>query len=110
MKAKNLVLNESSEGEPVKEPIKSGKDRKLVLRFLIKFISTLVPEAKVDVDLAILVVSPDQVHLLGVDALEGEQEADSLKGVVASINKISQKYVVKILYILFLAVFVRSTI
>lgn len=55
-------------------------------------------------------VSPDQVHLFGVDALEGEQEADSLEGVVASINKISQKYVVEILYVLFLAVFVRSPI
>ena len=110
VEAKNLVLDESSEGEPVKEPIQSGKYRKLVFRFLIKFVSTLISEAKVDVDLAIFMVSPDKVHLLGIDAFEGEQEADRLQGMVASINEIPQKYVVEILYIFFLAVFVRSTV
>lgn len=89
VQAEDLVLNEGSEGQPVEQFVDAGEDRILTLRLLLNLLSALITEPEVDVDLAVLVVATNEVDLLRINALQGKQEADGLKRVASSINKIS---------------------
>lgn len=110
VQAEYLVLDEGCEGEPVEELVDPIEDGPLVFGVLLNLFCALVLEAEVDVDLAVLVVAPDEVDLLGVEALEGEQEADGFEGVAAAVHEVSQEDVVEVLNVLLFAVFVGSPI
>jgi hypothetical protein len=111
MKAEDFILNGGSQWEPVKESVDSIKDRVLIFGFFFTdFIGTFVSETKVDVDLAVLMISSDEMNLLRVDALKGQEKANGFKGVASSINEISKKNVVVVLDIFFLSVFMWRSI
>ena len=74
MKTQNLILNKSGKRQPVEQPIQPGKNRSLIFRFFLQFISAFISKSKIDVDLAVLVVASDEMDLFGVDAFEGEEE------------------------------------
>lgn len=110
VQAEDLVLDEGSQGQPVEQLVDAGEDRVLALGLLLDLLCALVPEAEVDVDLAVLVVAADEVDLFGVDALEGQQEADGLEGVAAPVHEVPQEDVVEVLDVLLLAVLVRRAV
>jgi hypothetical protein len=111
MKAEDFILNGGSQWEPVKESIDSIKNRVLILGFFFtNFIGTFVSETKVDINLAVLMISSDEMNLFRVDALKGQEEANGFKGVASSINEISKKNVVIVLDIFFLSIFMWRSI
>ena len=67
MKAKYLFLCHSSQWKIIKQPVQSGEDGVLTFRLLIKFFSALISEAEIQIYLAILMVSSDQMDLFWVD-------------------------------------------
>jgi hypothetical protein len=56
------------------------------------------------------VVAADEVDLFGVDAFEGEEEADSLEGVAAAVHEIAQEDVVEVLDVFLFALFVGRAV
>lgn len=70
METQNFILDQGREGQPVEQLIDPIEDRPLVIRVFLQFLGTLVLEAKVYIDLAILMVASNQMHLLGIDALQ----------------------------------------
>lgn len=110
MQAQYLVLDKGGEGQPVEEFVYPGENRVLAFGVLLYLLGTLVSEAEVYVDLAVLVVSANQMDLLGVNALESQQQADSLEGMTASVDEIPQENVVEVLNVLLLAVLVGGAV
>lgn len=110
VEAEYLVFNECSEGQPVEQFVDPSEDRILTLRLLLNLLRALVPEPEVDIDLAVLVVATNEVDLLGVDALQGQQKTDGLERVATSVHKISEEDVVEVLNVLLLAVLVRGAV
>lgn len=110
VEAEDLILDKCSEGQPVEQFVDTSKDRILTLRLLLNLLRALVPKPEVDIDLAILVVATNEVDLFGVDALQGQQKTDGLKGVAASVHKVSEEDVVEVLNVLLLAVLVGGAV
>ena len=110
MQAQYLVLDKSGEGQPVEKLVDSGENRVLTFGVLLYLFRTLVSEAEIYVDLTVLVVSANEMHLLGVNALESQQQTDSLERVTASVHEIPQENVVEVLNVLLLPVLVGSAV
>ena len=55
-------------------------------------------------------VAPDEMDLLGVDALEGQKQTDGFEGVAAPVDEIPQKDVVEVFDVFLLSCFVRGTV
>lgn len=110
MEAKNFIFGDGSQGQPIKKSVDPVEDGILVFGFFVKFFGALVSEAEVDVDLAVFVVSSDEVDLLGVGDFESQEQADRLDGMVAPVDEIPQEYVIVVLDVLLFAVFMWGTI
>lgn len=59
MQAKDLILHQSCQREPVKQFIHPIKDRPLIVRIFVYFLGTFVLETKINIDLTILMISPN---------------------------------------------------
>ena len=70
VQTEDLVLDESSQRQPVKQFVYAGEHRILTFRLLLDFLCTFIPEAKINVYLTVLVIATNEVHLLRVDAFK----------------------------------------
>lgn len=84
-----LILNDRSQRQPIKQPVHSPEDGGFVLGVFHAFLGTLITETEAAVDLVVLVVASDEVDLFGEEGFEGEQEADGLEGVAATVHEIT---------------------
>lgn len=110
MKAKDLVFDQSSQRKPVEQFIDSHKDRFFVIGVLFQLFCALILESKVDIDLTILVVAPNQMYLFGIDTLQRQKQADGFDRVASPVHKVPQEDIVKIFDIFFLPIFMRGPI
>ena len=78
MQTDYFILHLSSQGKPVKKTVDSHKNWSFIVRILLYLLCALVSESEIYVDLAVLVVSSDQVNLFGIQAFEGQQQANGL--------------------------------
>ena len=110
VKTKNLIFDKSCQRKPIEQSIESHKYRSFLIRLFFQLLSALISESEVYINLTILMISSDEMNLLRIEAFKSKQKTDGLDGMIASINKISKKDIIKILNILFLSILMRSSI
>lgn len=94
MNTKNLVIDDSDQGEVLKHVVDDVEDRSWGIGVFLKSSLAFVQKAKIRVDPFVLVVSPKKVNLVREFDLKSHQETDRLEGVVPSIDIVSQEDVV----------------
>lgn len=68
------ILDRGCKGKPIKEPINPTEYRILILRLLFtNLICTLISESEVDINLTVLMITPDQVNLFRIHTLKRQE-------------------------------------
>lgn len=94
MQTDNPIVDDGGQGQPIEQVVDLVEDRVDVGGLLTQTAAALLGETKCVVDPLVLVVATKHMNLVWELDFECHQETDSLKGVCATINVITQEEVV----------------